>query len=188
METTPEQEQAIEDLLNMPGIVITGLKTIAKFMQVSPSAISRWRVCFRGRTDPLLCFPLMMFPTGKGLAFTYKTHTSMIAAWMLRWHIIDRAGQGKRTIGERGDGGRLAREEAGPVHEEPQPEPSPLPPERPCPCSRCSPHLHPEETEREPVDWEPAPVVVDPSPEPMKTRRPEGCTCGTGIPCFVCNN
>src|SRR5262245_42233642 len=33
---------------------------------------------------------------------------------------------------------RNARESASPVHE----EPSPLPPERPCPCSRCSPHLH----------------------------------------------
>src|SRR5215468_5280055 len=144
METTREQEQAIEDLLNMPGIVITGLKTIAKFMAVSPSAISRWRVCFRGRTDPLLCFPLMMFPTGKGLAFTYKTHSSMIAAWMLRWHIIDQAEQGKRTIGEKVGGGPSSREEPDSLHEERQPQPSPLPPDPPCCCSRCSPHLHPE--------------------------------------------
>jgi len=113
----------------------------------------------------------------------------MIAAWMLRWHIIDRAGQGKRTIGEKDRGGRLAREEAGPVHESPNYPLGPLSePEPPCPCSRCSPHLHPEQTEREPVYWEPAPVVVEPSPELMRTRRPEGCTCGTGIPCAVCDN
>src|SRR5262249_54608509 len=140
-----EEEQAIRDLLNLPGFVITGLKTIGEFMGVSASAISRWRVCFRGRTDTLLCFPLIMFPTGKGLAWTYKTNTSLIAAWMLRWHIIDKAEQGKRTIGERGDGGRLAREEAGPVHEgSPNSPLGPPPPERPCPCSRCNPHLHPE--------------------------------------------
>jgi hypothetical protein len=190
METTREQEQAIEDLLNLPGIVITGLKTIGKFMGVSPSAISRWRVCFWGRTDPLLCFPLMMFPTGKGLAFTYKTHTSMIAAWMLRWSIIDKAEQGKRTIGEKGGEVRLAREEADSLHEgSPRYHPlGPLPPDPPCCCSRCSPHLHPEQAERESVDWEPAPVIPEPSPEPMRTRRPEGCLCGTGLFCAVCDN
>ena len=83
--------------------------------------------------------------------------------------------------------GRTERENASSLHEgSPNYPLGPLPPEPPCPCSRCSPHLHPEQTEREPVYWTPAPVVVEPSPEPMKTRRPEGCTCGTGIPCAVC--
>ena len=189
-----EEEQAIRDLLNLPGFVITGLKAIGKFMNVSTSTISRWGVRFRGRTETLLCFPLIMFPTGKGLAWTYKTNTSLIAAWMLRWAMIDarerQTGKPRKTItiGEKESGGRLAREEARPVHEDPQPQTSPLPPERPCPCSRCSPHLHPEQTEREPAYWAPAPVIPEPSPEPRRTRRPEGCTCGTGIPCAVCGN
>src|SRR5262249_14656193 len=186
-----EEEQAIRDLLNLPGFVITGLKAIGKFMNVSTSTISRWGVRFRGRTDTLLCFPLIMFPTGKGLGWTYKTNTSLIAAWMLRWAIIDarerQTGKPRKTItiDEKESGGRLAREEARPVHEDPQPQTSPLPPERPCPCS---PRLHPEAAKIEPVYWGPAPIVVEPSPEPMTTRRPEGCTCGTGIPCAVCDS
>src|SRR5262249_59573018 len=91
--------------------------------------------------------------------------------WRLRYK--------NETFNETVGSTRNARESASPVHEEP--------PERPCPCSRCSPHLHPEQTEREPVDWAPAPVVVEPSPEPMRIRRPEGCTCGNQAPCAVCN-
>src|SRR5262249_7221169 len=125
--------------------VITGLKTIAKFMAVSPPALSRWRGCFRGRNDPPLCFPLMIFPTRKGLAFTHKTHSSIIAGLVARLHIIDPGREGKRTIGGRGGGGRLAREEAGPVHEESHPQTS----TPGCPCgipSRCEVHLQEEPT------------------------------------------
>src|SRR5262245_15918491 len=69
-----------------------------------------------------------------------------------------------------------------PLHE----EPSPLPPEPPCPCSRCSPHLHPEQAKIEREYWAPVIAESEPLPEPMTTPRPEGCTCGTGIPCAVC--
>src|SRR5262249_18582241 len=188
-----EEEQAIRDLLNLPGFVITGLKAIGKFMNVSTSTISRWGVRFRGRTETLLCFPLIMFPTGKGLAWTYKTNTSLIAAWMLRWAIIDarerQTGKPRKTItiGQRQSGGRLDREEAGPDPEDPHPQTSPLPPERPCPCSRCNPHLHPEAAKIERVYWEP-PLTSEPLPESPMIRRREGCLCGTGLFCAVCDN
>ena len=202
-----EEEQAIRDLLNLPGFVITGLKAIGKFMGVSPSAISRWGVRFRGRTETLLCFPLIMFLTGKGLAWTYKTNTSLIAAWMLRWAMIDarerQTGKPRKTItiGEKDGGGRLAREEAGPVHEDPQPEPS----TPDCPCgipSRCKVHLQEEKPTpslREELaklgPVERARVInheLTPSqleelgiklPETPKTSITRKCTCGTEIEC-----
>jgi len=125
----------------------------------------------------------------------------MIAAWMLRWHIIDRAGQGKRTIGEKGGGGRLAREEARPVHEDPQPEPS----TPDCPCgipSRCKVHLQEEEPspslreelanlgpverawvinhELTPTQLEELGLKLPETPKISITRK---CTCGTEIEC-----
>jgi len=126
----------------------------------------------------------------------------MIAAWMLRWHIIDQAGQGKRTIGEKGGGGRLAREEAGPVHEESQPQTSTTD----CPCgipSRCKVHLQgepvPAPSLQEELDklgpvertWvinhELTPAQLDELgiklPETPKTSITRKCTCGTEIEC-----
>src|SRR5215471_8891903 len=203
-----EEEQAIRDLLNLPGFVITGLKAIGKFMNVSTSTISRWGFRFRGRTDTLLCFPLIMFPTGKGLAWTYKTNTSLIAAWMLRWAMIDarerQTGKPRKTItiGEKESGERLAREEAGPVHED-----SPLQPSIPdCPCgipSRCKVHLQEEPvavpTLREElgklgpverarvINHELTPAQLEELgiklPETPKTSITRKCTCGTEIEC-----
>ena len=70
---------------------------------------------------------------------------------------------------------RTEGESRSPLHEEP--------PERPCPCSRCSPHLHPEAAKIERVYWEPEPL-----PESPMIRRREGCLCGTGLFCAVCDN
>src|SRR5262249_18940392 len=73
---------------------------------------------------------------------------------------------------------RTEGESASPVHEEP--------PERPCCCSRCSPHLHPE-AKVDPVRlaW----ITPPPSeelgiklPEPRR-QIPRKCTCGTEIEC-----
>src|SRR5215831_17482001 len=179
----PVRDPAYADFLDRVGIVLRGVRQIAQYMGVSPATIVRWRTRFRGREEVLLCFPAMLIPTGKGWGFQMISHTALIQDWIERWAAIDaaelRGKKGKtKRLGETSLGMRTERESASPLHEEP--------PERPCPCSRCSPHLHPEQTEREPVYWTP-PVIPEPSPEPMRTRRPEGCTCGTGIPCAVCD-
>jgi len=74
--------------------------------------------------------------------------------------------------------GQNERENALSLHEgSPNYPLGPLSPEPPCPCSRCSPHLHPEAANIEPIYWE-LPVIAE--AEPPMIRRP------AGIPCAVC--
>jgi hypothetical protein len=85
---TEEITQKEQDFLDRIGI-IAGLREIGRYMGVSGMTILRWHECYRGRTEAWLCFPLMMFPTGKGWGWTYKAHTALIAEWMQRWSYID---------------------------------------------------------------------------------------------------
>jgi len=91
--------------------------------------------------------------------------------WRLRYK--------NETLNETVGSMRNEGESASPLHEEP--------PERPCPCSRCNPHLHPEAAKIERVYWEP-PLTSEPLPESPMIRRREGCLCGTGLFCAVCDN
>jgi hypothetical protein len=73
------------------------------------------------------------------------------------------------------------------LHEGPPPSP-------PCPCSRCSPHLHPETAN---LNLDPSPVInhelIPPQteaggvklPETPKTPIIKQCTCGTAIDCIA---
>jgi hypothetical protein len=85
MEITPQEQ----DFLDRVGIILTGLRRIGAYMGVSAMTILRWHECYRGKREPRLCFPLLWTPTGKGLGWTYKTHTALIAEWIQRWSEID---------------------------------------------------------------------------------------------------
>jgi len=65
----PVRDPADADFLDRVGIVLEGVRQIALYMRVSPATIVRWRTRFRGREEPLLCFPAMRIPTGKGWGF-----------------------------------------------------------------------------------------------------------------------
>jgi len=84
--------------------------------------------------------------------------------------------------------GQTERESRSLLHEDSSPYPlAPISPP-PCPCSRCSPHLHPELAKVEPVDraWvmpaqrEELGIKLPETPKTSITRR---CTCGTEIEC-----
>ena len=85
-EKITQEEQVFLDRI---GVILTGLREIGRYMGVSGMTILRWHERYRGRTEAWLCFPLMMFPTGKGCGLTYKAHTGLIADWMQRWSDID---------------------------------------------------------------------------------------------------
>jgi len=65
----PVRDPADADFLDRVGIVLEGVRQIALYMRVSPATIVRWRTRFRGREEPLLWFPAMRIPTGKGWGF-----------------------------------------------------------------------------------------------------------------------
>src|SRR5215470_5891836 len=85
----PVRDPADADFLDRVGIVLEGVRQIALYMYVSPATIVRWRTRFRGREEPLLCFPAMLIPTGKGWGFQMISHTGLIQDWMERWAAID---------------------------------------------------------------------------------------------------
>jgi hypothetical protein len=208
----PVRDPAEADVLDRIGVILTGLRAIGRYMGVSAMTILRWHECYRGRTEAWLCFPLMMFPTGKGWGLTYKAHTGLIADWMQRWSDIDaRAKRPRKSrkmlqmgVTEEGLRGRSTegRDETA-IHE----EGLALPEKKPCPCgvpNRCLVHDDPLGEAGPSIDEEPAkltpvnqevtnPALVTPELTPAlgvklpEKHIPEGCTCGTATHCSVCN-
>jgi hypothetical protein len=139
--------------------------------------ILRWHECYRGRTEALLCFPLIVTPTGIGEGWTYKAHTALIAEWVKRWSYIDtqerqtRAKRPRKTkkvlqmgVTVEGVGVRSTEGSERGIHE------------TPCPCgvpSRCLVHDDPFKGESGPsIDEEPTklpPVNQEPAPGTTET-------------------
>ena len=191
----PVRDPAQADVLDRIGVILTGLREIGRYMGVSGMTILRWHERYRGRTEAWLCFPLMMFPTGKGFGLIYKAHTGLIAEWMQRWSDIDskerqsRAKRPRKTrkmlqMGVTDEGLGVGSTEGRTIGIR----------ETSCPCgvpSRCLVHDDPFKGEAGPrIDEEPVkqlpPVNPEPAPAPQKRsgiQRIEGCVCSTGLTC-----
>jgi hypothetical protein len=181
-EQTTELTQEDQDWLNLGGIYLRGTRPIARHMGVSPATISRWCRRFRGREEILLCFPAFELPTGKGGRWTLFTNTELIQTWMQRWVQIDGAklrqkGKHRRKVPKVKRLGETTQRPGAPIEEE-----------RPRPTHE-KPITAEELDNLGPVDkaW-----VINHEMTPAQREFPEspvreGCTCGTGIDCSVCN-
>jgi hypothetical protein len=189
---TEEITQAQQVFFDRVGVPLKGTKLIAWYIGKSPATIVRWRKRFRGSEEILLCFPAMLIPTGRGQGFQLWSHTALIKDWMNRWSAIDAA-----RLRERGRWRRVRKvTRLGETRKPPAPpfkgESAPSLHEKP--AKQENPRLTNEELANlGPVEqaWVINHELTPAQREELgvklaENRIPEGCTCGTGTPCSVC--